>query len=125
MYSTILPHLVVLNLTINDWIAATNTATYLANMQTKINKIKTAGCDLILFTGAPSKITSVSAAQQQTYVDIVKGLAATNNVNLVCLTDRWGSWEAKVGVYYNADPLHPIAAGCADEAQAIYDLMPH
>lgn len=114
------PDLTYIECTINDWVAATSTATYTTQIQALITAAKLSG-DVILGTGGPSAISSTSLAQQQIYVDICRTLAVTNDCYFIDQWRRRGSYEANTGMY--ADTLHYNGAGYADYEQAIFQVL--
>ena len=61
----------------------------------------------------------------QTYINVAKALAVTNDCPLVNLNDRWVSYTAAAALspsfYYDA--IHPSASGYADIATAIVPLL--
>ncbi|WP_426041494.1 SGNH/GDSL hydrolase family protein [Brevundimonas sp. TWP2-3-4b1] len=106
------PHCGILCLAINDANAGTSLATFIANTQALITKIKATG-DCILVTPMQSNpATFASLVQQQTYVDALYALADSNNVPLFDLTKHWGTYAQLVtqdgnaaGIY--GDDRHP------------------
>lgn len=112
------PDLSVICLTINDWNAATDTSAYTASMQALIDVAKTTG-DVILMTGVPSSTSSASVEQQATYNAICASLAASNDIQIIDLTERWGSYVESNALGYYADGLHPLAIGYADIAAVV------
>lgn len=117
------PDLSIINLGINDWTAGTSLATFAANLQALITACKAVG-DAIIVTPTPTQVSGgVTLAVQGTYVEVIKGLARTNNVPVVDLWTRFGSWEAMdaLGAEFGAN--HPNGLGYADMAQAIANVL--
>lgn len=114
------PDLTIINLAINAWVLGTNLATYLGQMQSLITAAKAVG-DVILTSGVPSQISSASLALQQTYVDGLKALAASNDCVFLDTWRRFESWELSLGIY--TDNLHPNGAGYSDFALAVYEVV--
>jgi lysophospholipase L1-like esterase len=109
------PALTIINLTINDEVARTATATYTSQMQTLITLAKTTG-DAILVVGFPSAIASVPANIASQYTTILYDLAKSNNIALNDFQKRWpGGRESFTSMY--RDTLHPNYIGYGDAAQ--------
>lgn len=122
MLKTLAPKLSLICLTINDWNAATNTATYTAGLQSLISAAQLSG-DVVLVCGAPSQTTVSSVAQQAIYRSIVQSLALLNNCVLLDLTTRWGSWAAANTLGWYANNLHPNDLGYADFGAATAAIL--
>jgi hypothetical protein len=105
------PLAVVLNIGVNDWsTAATPLATYIANMQTLIDKFK-ADSDVILMVPFPSDATAYPT--QATFVAALRQLAVTNNLPLIDLGYAMTSWEVSNPLGRYADGRHLAALGHA------------
>ncbi|MEO6536233.1 MAG: peptidoglycan-binding protein [Candidatus Paceibacterota bacterium] len=119
------PKLTIINLTINDWNATTSTSTYTTQIQNLINDGKISG-DVLLMSGNPSNPSGyASVSQQQTYIDIIKSLAVSNNCAMIDLTSRWGSYAVKSALTpsWYFDSLHPSATGYNDIATAVAGVL--
>lgn len=114
----IAPDVTIICLTINDSNGGTPLATYQPNLQTIITNAKLSG-DVILMVGPPSNTTQATDGTLDSYISVVKALAATNNCALINLKDRWGSYAATNPVLPYADTLHPGELGYVDEALAV------
>lgn len=111
--------LALLTCGINDWSNGVALATYLANMQTVITQLLSVG-DVLICTPYPSQAsTVVDLGTQKTFVDGLYSLAKVNNVGLIDLWARFGSYEAANanGLYF--DSKHPNGSGYADAADLV------
>lgn len=116
------PDLTIINLTIND-ITTYDVAgipNYIVNMQTLISAAIATG-DVILVMGVPGSTNT--AAQLSAYRDALMQLARTNNLPVIDLTTRWGSYAAANAVMPYGSGVHPSQVGYADIAQAIFDAL--
>lgn len=116
------PDLTIIDITINDAIAATSIATYKANLQSLVTACLLSG-DVIMSTGIPSIISSQSLATQQTFIDAAAEVAATNNIMFVDIWRRFESYEISQPVGFYADTLHPSGTGYADWASALFNVI--
>lgn len=123
--SVVAPNLTLINLSINDWNAGTAISTYIANIQAVITAALATG-DVILVTANPSQTPfsgdATQSAQQQ-YVTALYGLAASNNLVLIDLFSRWGTWTSSNSLGMNYDNLHPNQLGYNDMAQFIANVI--
>lgn len=93
------PDLTIIQPGINDAAAGTTLGnastpgTYLGDLQTLITACKLSG-DVILVTHYPTGIVTTSLATQKTYVDAAIALAATNNIAVNDLFNKWQSYES-------------------------------
>lgn len=110
--------LYVVNLGINNWTIPTDIATFTANYQTLITKLKIYG-DVVICIPAPSSTTRASLATQAAYAAALYDLANTNDLPVIDFTYRLGSYDSAntLGEYY--DTLHPNGYGQADMAEPI------
>jgi lysophospholipase L1-like esterase len=111
------PDITFIDLTINDWNAATNTTNYTASLQRIITAAKATG-DCVLMTGNPSEFSVGSDANQTTqrlYSNIVLSLAQSNNCVAIDVQAAFGggSWTGANALGLTADNLHPSVAGYA------------
>jgi lysophospholipase L1-like esterase len=119
LWNSIVPDLTIINLTINDINGATVIATYTSQLQAIITKAKTSG-ECILMTGLPQ--ASAVSAQQVAIYSAVRSLAGSNNCMLIDIGYRWGD-QPTSSTYYGADNIHGNAAGYADVARAITNVI--
>jgi lysophospholipase L1-like esterase len=117
------PDLVLLMLTSNDWVAGTNTTTYTANMQTMITACKSAGADVILFSGPASSTGSAAQATQDVYTAIVQGLATTNNLRFLSMTTQLYDWTTNNAAGREFDALHPNGTYYIMEGEAVHSTF--
>ncbi len=119
------PDLAIVCLDINDWIGGvtagtydlTTTATHAYQVAKLIRKLQTTG-DVILMTGAPSKISSYARAVQDAILQATRQVAAITGCKLVDVSALWGEYEAaKLRGFYGADTVHPVSAGYANIAK--------
>ena len=110
----------------NDYYSGTCTAiaTFTANVQAMITAALTAGSDVLLVFPVPQIATwycsSPSLAQYQA---ALAGLGQTNNVPVVDLTVRFGSYAIASAIGLYSDPEHANAAGNADAASAVSEVL--
>lgn len=114
------PDLVIINIGINDWTPGTALATYQANIQTLITQAQAGGADVVLCTPNPTGGTA-TAATQLPYVNVLYSLAVSNNILLVDLWNRFGTYTLSNTNGMMFDTLHPNGTGYADIAQAIFN----
>lgn len=122
-FTTVAPTLTIINLAINDWNAPTSLATYKTNIQAIITAALTTG-DVILVAPNPSDVTAyASLATQASYVAVLYQLAAANNLILIDIFNRWGSYASSNSLGINYDGLHPNGAGYADLTRLIMNVI--
>jgi lysophospholipase L1-like esterase len=107
------PDLTLICLGINDWVAQTNLTTWKTNLSNLIASANVTG-DVILCTPVPSDDSVRLASIQQTYVDAIIDLAATNGIQYVDLWRRFGSYSAANTLGFFTDTSHPSGAGYQD-----------
>lgn len=117
IFDTWQPDLTILDCGINDSLGAITPATYSANMQLIINKARLYG-DIVLkvpVTNLDPNFPGIVAA--------MKALAAANNIPLIDIGQRFGSYaQANAsGLYF--DGRHLKAPGYADVARAVAGLF--
>lgn len=120
--------LVVIDLTINDWNAATDPATYQAQLGLIIDTAKAAGGDVLVCTGVPSDPTvNSSLAVQLQYVEYARAVARAKECNFVNVHFRWGgNFTTKNALGWYADDKHPYGigeTGYDDYAQAVFEPL--
>lgn len=94
-------------------------ATYQANLQNAITQIKNRGtADLVLVTAVPS-----SGKDFTTKNAILYGLADSNDLPLIDLQDRMGTYTSTNSLGLMSDGLHPTASGYADVARAVQQAL--
>lgn len=99
----------------NDAGQGTPVATFKANMQAAITAAVNAGSDVILVTGFPLNGTDLTP-----YTAALYDLADSNDLPLLDMQARWGTWaQANALGLYN-DNAHPLAPGYADAGRALY-----
>ncbi len=111
------PDLTIIDLGINDWIVRTAASTFSANIQTLITQALSTG-DCWLVAPIPSSPSAIPIATQATYISALYALAVTNDIPLIDLTHRVGSWAEgnSLGLYW--DNLHHNPLGYLDDAKA-------
>jgi lysophospholipase L1-like esterase len=119
LWDSIIPDLTVINLTINDTLQSTAIATYTSQLQAIITKAKSVG-ECILMTGLPQ--SSTYSTQQSLIYQAVRDLAASNNVLIIDIGYRWVNQTISSN-FYAADFVHGNAAGYADVARAITNVI--
>jgi lysophospholipase L1-like esterase len=120
---TLAPDVTVINVGINDWNGGTSLSTFQSSMQTLITRVQTTG-DAVLMTPNPSSTSGfASAATQQSFINVLYGLAQSNNIPLVDQFSRVVSYANASGLGLDYDALHPNGAGYADMASAVYMML--
>lgn len=120
--ATAAPHLTDIMLGTNDYPAPTKTpiATYTANIQALITAAKATG-EVRLITPMPSATSFAYLYDQADVMNALIGLAASNSVELINLTDRYVSYTALAAAGFAAgDGVHPNNAGRTDIARAVF-----
>jgi lysophospholipase L1-like esterase len=101
--------LVIIDLTINNGLLAPTTynTTYPTQMQSIINAAKAGGADVMLMTGNPSRIDTITDTVQQQFREALRKLAASNNLPMVDQFGKYTDWVTlnSKGWMYNAN--HP------------------
>lgn len=124
----IAPDLTIIECEGNDLLQAIPITTFRTNMQFMITKALLSG-DVVLVAPIPLQVsTAGSLALQNTYIQVIKDLAVSNNVPLVNIFDQWVSYEYSnpFGIYMNAAApqlYHPNGPGYGKYAQAIYNVI--
>ena len=103
---------------INDATNGTAVATYKTSFQSAITLAKANGASVILVTSALS-----SAADVTGYTQALYELADTNNIPLIDIQDRWGSFSSANAFGLYNDFKHPNAAGNTEIAKAIMNAL--
>lgn len=104
----------------NDVVAATPVATYKSNIQSSITNMRNNGADVVLVTAVPSDVSGTQgAATFPPYTTALYELADENDLPLIDLHDRLGTYARSNALGLMADPLHPTAAGYATVADAV------
>jgi lysophospholipase L1-like esterase len=108
--------LVIIDLTINNALLSPTTynTTYPTQMQSIINAAKAGGADVLLMTGNPSRIDTITDQVQQQFREALRKLAATNNLPMVDQYGRYVDWVTlnSRGWMFNAN--HPMEAQYTD-----------
>jgi lysophospholipase L1-like esterase len=102
----------------NDAGQATAVATFKANLQTAINTAKAASTDIVLVAGFPLNGTDLT-----TYTAALYQLADSNDLPLIDMQARWGTWAAANALGQYSDNAHPTASGYADAGRAIFNSV--
>lgn len=123
------PDLTIICLDINEWINAVTPGTYdlttAATHSEQLRKIITScqvSGDVILMTGAPSKISSYTRAVQDPILIATRNMASICNLPLVDVSQKWGDWVAAAALGYylpQADAVHPGYIGYVDIAARV------
>lgn len=122
MIGFIAPHLTIINLGINDWVAGTALATFKANLALIIDAAAASG-DVILCSGFPSQTTLTPDATQQVYVEAIKQLALQYNLPYFSNRQLFGTWDEASASGFTSDSRHPNAPGHARVAAAMADFL--
>lgn len=119
------PDVVLIDLLTNDANTLTiiPAATSKANMQALITEYS-ATADVILVASIPGYDNTAAAPVAFTaYRQALYDLADSNNLPVLDLYDRWGTYASANGLGLMTDSLHPNAAGYADIAAAASALL--
>jgi len=117
------PDLTIINSIINDMTANTSLAAYKSNLQSVITKAKISG-DVILYSGNPqSTATTYTVGKEIAYINVLKELAAENDILLVDTWRNWGSWTEANALSLIVDTGHPNKRGYQDIATIITDAI--
>ena len=111
-------HLLTIMLGINDVAASVSAATYAASIQGIITQAKAQGSEVLLITPNDSN-TNTSVP----YIQSLYGLAASNDIPLLDLNDRWGSYALANTAGLMADGNHPNLAGYGEIATAVLNIL--
>lgn len=103
---------------INDWRTSIALATSKANLTTLVSTVKANGGDVILCVPVFDSGSSGLTASQALYVGAMYEVAAEQNVGLIDIRKKWGSYAAGLasGYYHASDTVHPTTAGYLDMA---------
>jgi hypothetical protein len=117
------PDVTFINLTINDISGATNLTSYTNSLQSLITAAQLSG-DCILMVGSPGSSANFTDGTAAAYINTVYSLAATNNIPVLDITQRWVSYAVANAVMPYGDnsfppPRHPSGIGYADIASAM------
>lgn len=115
--------LTIVKLMTNDANGSTTLATYQANMETLIGRIKAAGSDVILCSGDPFAGANYTSGKAATFVTCLRDtLAKSFDCPFVDLDGYFGpQTEQRVGYY--SDSLHPTEALYAEEADLLARVL--
>jgi len=119
---TVAPDLTVLNIGINDMVAATSQSSYQASINAIITGARVTG-DIVLMVPTPIDPGNATQDLQNQFRAWLLDLAKSNSAPLIDMSARWINYSAA-----NTDGLmgngnHPSALGYADEAAAIANLI--
>lgn len=116
------PDLTYIQISINDWVNATNVAAFKASVQLLIDAAKVTG-DVILSTDCPSSTASTSTVVQMQYVNAIYELAVTNNTLVLDLYARLSSYDEANALGIMVDTLHGNSLYFGDHVRALYNLI--
>ncbi|HEY5695594.1 MAG TPA: GDSL-type esterase/lipase family protein [Candidatus Saccharimonadales bacterium] len=111
------PNVTFIDLGINDLAGAVTTATYKANLQTLITAYAALG-DVFLVIGNPTQSGDRSAYNAACYQ-----LADSNDIPLIDLMERLGTWASMNVQGLAADASHPNAAGYVEKFAGIFAAL--
>ncbi|AYN57297.1 hydrolase [Arthrobacter phage Richie] len=93
-------------------------ATYKTQMQTAITNLKVNGASVVLLTANPVQTGDFTA-----YTKALYELADSNDLPLIDMLDRWGSYTAANARAIMGDTVHPSPAGNAEIARAVLNAL--
>jgi lysophospholipase L1-like esterase len=109
----------------NEYLQQVAIATYKTNMQTAIDRIRTTKSGDVLLVACIPNSDQSKAITQDMYRQALYELADTNNLPLLDLAERWGSYAisnaAPLSLY--GDVTHPNSKGYGDVAAAVFDVV--
>lgn len=110
---------------INDWRTSIAVATSKANLTTLVTTVKANSGDVILCAPVFDNGVAGFTASQQAYVDAMYQVAAEQNVGLIDIRKKWGSYAAAVTNGFNtaSDTVHPTTAGYLDMATVTRNVL--
>ena len=119
------PNLAILHFGMNEYFQQVPIATFTANAQAAIDRVRVTNLGDVLLVMTNPDGGVLKTIPQTAYQQALYGLADTNNVPLLDLYERWGSYAIS-----NATPLalygdtaHPNSRGYADHASALFDIV--
>ena len=106
--------LVIIDHTINDAFNSQTIANYKANLQTLVNTAKSGGADVLMMTGNPSNVATISAGVQESFRLALCDVVVANGLPLIDQETKYISWVNlnQRGWMYNNN--HPNQFGYAD-----------
>lgn len=116
------PHLIILDIGINDWLAPTSLSAFAASYLTLATQYQTVA-DVIVKIPIPSIASSVSVATQLTYIAAMKSVATTLNLPVIDMTQRFVSQATADAAGYYFDTIHGNALNYADQADIIATVL--
>jgi lysophospholipase L1-like esterase len=116
------PDLTTVNVGINDWHNAVPLEEFAASLQACVDAARWCG-DVAMFTPTPTRSTEVPESRQRDYVERIARVCESNDIPLIDLFSRFGSWEAADARGLMNDPVHPNAAGYAEAAAAAVEVI--
>jgi hypothetical protein len=101
--------LVIIDLTINNALLSPTTynTTYPTQMQSIINAAKAGGADVLLMTGNPSRVDTITDTVQQQFNTALKKLAVTNSLPMIDQAARYTDWVTLNGKGWMYNANHP------------------
>jgi hypothetical protein len=100
---------VIIDLTINNALLSPTTynTTYPTQMQSIINAAKAGGADVLLMTGNPSRVDTITDTVQQQFNTALKKLAVTNSLPMIDQAARYTDWVTLNGKGWMYNANHP------------------
>jgi lysophospholipase L1-like esterase len=123
--SGLISPLAIINVGINDWIAASSRATFRTSLATLVSGLQGSGTDVLLVVPVPSALGNASDAAQVAIQDAIYDVAAAYGCAVVDMHERWQdcATSSPLGLYGDGI-IHPsITSGYADLAAAIKQLF--
>lgn len=109
------PDLTIVYLGINNWRLGVSPETTVANMVNLIDEGLKTGSVLVV-DPVPSATSQGTTAAQLAISGAIKAAAASRDVPVWSLRDRWGDYPTGQGLGYYFDTTHPNGVGAADQA---------
>lgn len=117
VFNAIAPDLTIINYGINETRFNTDAATYSESMQWVITMAKRGGAGDVLLVWHHPDNNPLNPSLTEPTRQACYALAAANNLPLIDLTERFGSYAAMSAVYY--DSVHLRSIGYSDVARAL------
>jgi lysophospholipase L1-like esterase len=112
------PHLVVIGFMTNEAYTSISAATYKTNLQSAITAFSGAGVDILLIAQIPAASLTLTDYRTALYE-----LADANDIPVLDLFERWGSYTTVNALGMMFDGFHPSAIGNVEYGQAVRNVI--
>lgn len=118
MATTDAPDLAVLALMTNEAFTSTSAASFKTGVLSLVTTLKAAGADVLLVAEIPANGQDLTP-----YRTVLYEAAIDQDVPVLDMFDRWGSWATANTLGQMFDAFHCTAAGYRDYARAVRDVI--